>query len=399
VRTRSAAALLTAYADRFDRALSDGTHSIASPLGAWLLVALVAPAASGAERDELEAALGTTAHHASRLAGELLATEHPAVTSALALWYRDGLLRPSFHEWARSLPSATDAGPIPSQAEADAWTARATKDLITRFPSDLDERVVLVLASALATRITWSAPFTLVPSVVLESPWAEEVRWALGADAGAHPMLIAHTDGAGDVAVVAATSDDELTVVSVIADPSVAAADVRAAALDVATLVVGGDSAVTKRSLFDLPLGNGPAWSIWEQPRRVDEDPETYAGHLPAWSTSRDHDLLALAGELGIGPACTCLSQFVEGGGGPFQAKQVATASFDRLGFEAAAITDMAARGMAPASRPEVQRRATLRFGHPYAVVVVATDDDGGPWHGVPVFSAWVAEPAESGPA
>jgi hypothetical protein len=43
-----------------------------------------------------------------------------------------------------------------------------------------------------------------------------------------------------------------------------------------------------------------------------------------------------------------------------------------------------------------VARVAELRFGHPYAVVAVATDrrvGGTGPWHGVPVFSGWVAEP------
>ncbi|MCI4061131.1 hypothetical protein MRQ36_00505 [Micromonospora sp. R77] len=43
-------------------------------------------------------------------------------------------------------------------------------------------------------------------------------------------------------------------------------------------------------------------------------------------------------------------------------------------------------------------RTAELRFGHPYAVVAVATDerrDGAGVWHGVPVFSAWVATPQE----
>jgi hypothetical protein len=45
---------VSAYADRFDRALSEGTNSIGSPLGAWLLLALVAPAATGSERAELE---------------------------------------------------------------------------------------------------------------------------------------------------------------------------------------------------------------------------------------------------------------------------------------------------------------------------------------------------------
>jgi len=47
-------------------------------------------------------------------------------------------------------------------------------------------------------------------------------------------------------------------------------------------------------------------------------------------------------------------------------------------------------------------RTAELRFGHPYAVVAVTADEPAGrqrrpaetsPWHGLPVFSAWVAKP------
>jgi hypothetical protein len=33
-----------------------------------------------------------------------------------------------------------------------------------------------------------------------------------------------------------------------------------------------------------------------------------------------------------------------------------------------------------------------LRFGHPYAVVALVQDVTS-PWHGLPVFSAWVTEP------
>ena len=44
------------------------------------------------------------------------------------------------------------------------------------------------------------------------------------------------------------------------------------------------------------------------------------------------------------------------------------------------------------------QRRvAELRFGHPYAVVAVTSDAAGGPWQGVPVFSAWITEPVDAG--
>ena len=62
--------------------------------------------------------------------------------------------------------------------------------------------------------------------------------------------------------------------------------------------------------------------------------------------------------------------------------------------------------GGLPRKRAGVLRVADLRFGHPYAVVAVATDDrsraligalqTNGPWHGVPVFSGWVATPTDA---
>jgi hypothetical protein len=48
---------IAAYAARFHGALGSG-HRAASPLGAWLLLALVAPAAEGERREEIEEALG-----------------------------------------------------------------------------------------------------------------------------------------------------------------------------------------------------------------------------------------------------------------------------------------------------------------------------------------------------
>jgi hypothetical protein len=83
------------------------------------------------------------------------------------------------------------------------------------------------------------------------------------------------------------------------------------------------------------------------------------------------------------------------------------SATYDRTGFEAAALTamDVALGGAAMMPRPGVQRTATLRFGHPYAVVAVTSHQSPedrydrpstAPWHGLPVFSAWVAEPTSA---
>ena len=44
------ATLVARYAERFNAAFADGVHAVTSPLGAWLLLALVAPAAEGDAR-------------------------------------------------------------------------------------------------------------------------------------------------------------------------------------------------------------------------------------------------------------------------------------------------------------------------------------------------------------
>ncbi len=397
--TPSTPELVRGYAERFDTAFSDGSHSVGSPLGAWLLLALVAPAATGADRAQLEAVLGTDADDASARASELLRSPHPAVASAVALWYRNELLVPEFAEWARTLPAMVETGEVPSQEAADGWASHVTDGLIERFPLELDTDIVILFANVLATRVEWATVFEVVNGAALGAPWGERVHKVLYAPPE-HTLLIATTERAGDIAVHAASSRDGLLVVSAIADPATPAADVRAAAHELGG-ALASSSRVDVRSLFDLPLGDGHAWSIAERqvtPDDEDGEPvrEIYTGLVPAWTATGDLDLLS-HGALGFPAACQSLGAFCRG---PvlYEAKQVAVARFDRRGFEASAITSMAVRLSSPPPGPTVaQRAATLRFNRPYAVVAVALDSGGGPWNGVPVFSGWVAEPSEPG--
>jgi hypothetical protein len=48
--------------------------------------------------------------------------------------------------------------------------------------------------------------------------------------------------------------------------------------------------------------------------------------------------------------------------------------------------------------QPGTYREAELRFGHPYAVVALTTagSEAASPWHGLPVFSAWISEPDDA---
>jgi hypothetical protein len=401
-QTVDVAACVAGYAARLHRVIGDG-HHVASALGCWLLLALAGPASTGADRATLEDVLGCDADAAARAAAGLLGNPHPAVASAAAVWTAGGQpLSAEFARWQEGLPPEVARGAVPDQAGADAWTREHTFGLIDRFPVRITPAVHLVLATALATKVSWQTPFELAPAADLgaDSSWSREVRTVLRApkprpgQPPGHTQFIAVSEDAGDVAVHAARARDGLLVVSVAADPAVPAGRVLAAAHRIACARATG-APVPRRSLADLPAGPGPAWVVRDDQPATGADSCTAV--LPAWRASSTHDLKHA--ELGFPAAKDALAP----GGDPWQARQAAMARYTRLGFEAAAVSGMAvALSMI---RPARQRVAELRFGHPYAAVAVTTDGNGaapaeavqpGGWHGLPVFSAWVSEPAEA---
>ncbi|MFG3557024.1 hypothetical protein ACGGAQ_21825 [Micromonospora sp. NPDC047557] len=395
---------LSAYAERLHATIGD-RHHVASPLGAWLLLALSAATADTDPEPatgQLADALGTDLARAAEVARALLDAPHPLVASATALWLRPGRFTDESAGWRAALPAATEVGTLPDQAGLDAWAREHTDGLIETFPLKVHPDVVFALASALATRISWAQPFEVTDARALgpASAWARDLRRALRSPDHGHQGAIVTTERAGDVIVHAAraqaTDGAGLVVLSVAAAPHVPPTDVLAAAYDLSAGAADGAQPAGRRSLFDLPLGEAPLWTLHEERVRTrarDGREERHSAVLPCWSARSEHDLTAEP--LGF-PAATAalagaLAQPVQG----FEARQVAMARYGRYGFEAAAVTGMFGTVSLP---PEgVARTAELRFGHPYAVVAVATDSraDGvtGPWHGVPVFSAWVTEP------
>ncbi|WP_320066200.1 hypothetical protein [Micromonospora sp. RTGN7] len=405
---------LARYAARLHASVGD-RHHVASPLGAWLLLALGASAPhpdGGPDRGtgDLADALGIDPTVAVRAAAALLDAPHPLVPSATAGWHRPDADSPALAAWRAALPRATETGPLPVQAGLDAWAREHSAGLIERFPLTLSPRVVLALASALATRISWAVPFDVAPATALgpDSPWTGRLTRVLRTPAYGHRAWIATTPEAGDVAVHVADARPAtetaggpdgagdagagLSVVSVAAAPGVAPARVLAAAYRIAA-DADAETPTGRRSLFDLPLGATPLWTLREEAVRTyarDRREERHAATLPCWSARGEHEL-ARPG-LGFPALARVLAPLI--GGTEIEARQAVVARYTRYGFEAAAVTGAFATVSLP---PEgVARTAELRFGHPYAVVAVATDrrgDDVGPWHGVPVFSGWVAEP------
>jgi len=375
------------YATRLHGAAGD-RHHVASPLGAWLLLALAAPASTGQDRQTLTDVLGCDVDAAARAAADLLADPHPLVAAAAAIWTaRDYTGTAGFQKWLAGLPAPVTTGDLPGQAGLDGWAREHTFGLIDRFPVDT-ERAFLVLATALATKVSWQLPFDVAPASSLgsDSSWAGQLNHVLRTPvrpgARGHAQFITGAPDGGDVIVQAAAAVGGLLVISVGALPEVRAERVLALANDLGYRLATG-ARVERRNLADLPLGEGALWVL----REVMAEADWCSAVLPAWSASSQLDLTDpvlgfLSAKRGLVP-----------GPDPWEATQAAMARYSRTGFEAAAVTGFA---VAVAARiPAQHRHAELRFGHPYAVVALV-QDAGSPWHGLPVFSAWVSEPEDA---
>lgn len=380
------------YATRFHRMLG-GTHGVASPFGAWLLLALVAPAASGTRRTALADVLGCDPDEAFAAATRMVHEPHAELVLGAAAWHDPGYESEALLGFLRRLAAHADTGPIPTQPEVDAWAREHTLGLIERFPLDLDPSVVLLLATAIAAKVSWYAPFLLAPaeSALLPADAAFAGKPLLR-DPGARAWGGILQTHAGLLAGYVAQSPDGLYVMSAIGEPGADPSAVLDATEALATEIASGGRP-EPTSLFDLPLGDGPAWRITEETTSFTGSPERYEFLLPAWEATSDHELLGR--DLGFAEAGAALIALLPPNGYQLDARQSAMARYTREGFEAAAVTGMAVATSARSPREGLVRTARVEFTRPHAVVAATSGD--GDWDGLPVFSAWVAEavPAE----
>jgi hypothetical protein len=382
---------------------------VASPLGAWLLLALCAPLASEVVRTELAEVLGIDPTVAADNAAALIASPHPVVGSGIAMWNRPQFETRELAKWRESLPRGTDTGDIPSQARLDEWAADRTMGLMRRFPLEVSPDDVVLLASALATKVSWEMPFTLASASALGSTsnWAGFLSHVLASPEGdpRHDQFVTETNHAGIVIVHNVGARGGLRLISVAAEEDVRAVDVIGAAYEIACAETVEPRSVKRLSLFDLSVGEGPLWMIQEEQVETPAPggrEERCRAVLPAWSAQSDLDLTSTA--LGFHSAAQALAAALQIEDFRYRAAQSAMASYSRIGFEAAAVTGFAVAMSRPRMVQGLRRTAQLRFGHPFAVVAVTVDDerqdsvpaDHSQWHGMPVFSAWVTEAAEA---
>ncbi len=127
-----------------------------SGAGVWPLLAILASAADGPARDELQAAVG--AGHGTAEAVDLLRilSEGAATNAALGIWVRAGL--PLHQEWVATLPAGV-IEELAGQSKLDEWASEHTLGMIEHFPMQVSPEDLLVLATALAAKTRWRDEF------------------------------------------------------------------------------------------------------------------------------------------------------------------------------------------------------------------------------------------------
>lgn len=319
-------------------------QSISSPFGAWLVLA----ATGRLQVADLDRA------------GALLDSVPAGLKAAVAAWGDPGVGPFSFF---------VERGPLPSKSTADAWAKEHTDEMIKEFPGEIPPAIpgAFLLASAIMGRTSWPEPLPEVSSLQLGGSFAGRVARCLLVSETHHQISLC-ADGPDLFVVVSTHGTNGITVHSVLApdhwSPTTAQQVARRVAAGQAHHAVR-DSDDWARAARELP-------GVTRTPISHARGDVTRA-YLPAWEANT---LIKLADA----------PYFRDRGE---EALQVAYAKFDTTGFEAAAITAVAA-GSAPMPASETFHLHLARFARPYAFAASWRGD--GPWDRVPLFEGWVTD-------
>jgi hypothetical protein len=388
------AELVSTYSQRLHPFVAAADNTVVSPLGMWLLLASVAPVASGDLATRLEDILGCSCDEAVALSKAFDVDLQPGVRSAIALWSNE-LQGELAESWGKQLPPSAQLGPIPTQADADAWAREKTDGLITTFPVTIDSLTRLLLASAVATVGKWAVEYDQIAAKYATretSPWHEAT----------HKFLSTTKSGASHVVRLMSGElvgvHRNITTNGTVVFSVVGASDVTEGLGQAHQILDAARSGQLSEMIVDpwlLPVGEGLAWNVDERTMKSSR-PDNRLDlrcYLPEWSVRASHDLMidqatgmASAGAIVI----DVLGSSPEGD--DVVAVQDVTATYSATGFSAAAITVLAieARGMPKEPDNEILCRSVRQyFDKPYAVVACTGEDQGC----VPLFDAWVSAP------
>lgn len=378
--------ILDVFAANFHQEFSQ-EHRVASPLGAWCLLAFIA-ANDENPRKEVIDNLGCSTQEAKEILLTLLKDKPEVVSLAVNSWLNPSIAGSStFSQWVQDVTDiAKPSIRIPDSKELNEWVDKKSLGLITEFPVTINPDDFLALfATVVATDISWKAPFKVISVEEMTEAWSVK-NILLENDANNSYVHDDPTYGKFGVHC-GTTAENDLNVYSVIAfDENVSEETTMA----IARSIAGGW--YRKVVNTDLPVGdsyNGTL-TVTENPKSFTPD-DTVQSYLPAWKTSNKFDLK----DSGLGFE-ESISRFSETGGDvDFKVQQVAVAEYNALGFKAAALTfGIMARSAMPMYQYE-NRNVVIRFNRPFAVIATVNTSDP-VWNRVPVFDGWITEAVEA---
>ncbi|KXK58319.1 hypothetical protein AWW66_30455 [Micromonospora rosaria] len=352
----------------------DGRSTVLSGAGVHPLLALLAPHAAGATREELLSVVGDPG------AGVDL-TGSPGATLAVSAWTAAGL--PLTERWLAAVPEPVrqrlTGDPAADQRALDGWAAARTDGVIPRVPVRVTRADLLVLVSALLVRTTWAQPFTERRFTPAADPWRGHDLPGLYQSTGDVGRLRVVSTSAGPVTLLTVPGTDDVDVLLVLGTPQRPAREVLPAAIGAraggtALPVTAGPGVSTRTVLSPSPA---PELHVWTVPFDVDAE----------------HDLLAHADLFGLRAATDPRTGHFPGISplplAVSQARQSATATFTATGFTAAAVTALSMRfGSAPPRATAPKEIVHLEITPPFGFLAVHRPT------GLVLFAGWVTEPA-----
>lgn len=371
---------LQEYATDFYSGTEFGESNIvSSPLGSWLLVASVASGLDFSSNSPLKAEVENTLHmsieEASNAVKEIL-EQYRELNYVSKAWTNPNLTSlPAVQKWVEANTLIPHEGNIPSQKSIDEWAATNTNDLIKKFPSEMNEATMVVIANIIYSKLAWKTQFKAVPANEPMSRWG--VENVLVANATEDVRFVKDTDGNVFASYQVKAKGDKESVSLV---TSLSGDNDPKKLMD----VIGNIDEMEDLTPDEAVLLNCSKDIFRVKEVRRGTVPTVIVANVPAWDAESEHSLLK---NKALGYQ-SLFEAFGEGADGGFeaQAKQIAVAKFDKDGFEAAALTAMV---MARCAMPSLVTQTVyeLNFANPFVFVSYLQK--------LPVFSGYICNAKE----
>lgn len=361
--------------------------TVFSPVGVWPVLAILADAATGDVKVDLEEALCLKKTRSSNLVDAALSTldfldQNELLDAAVAVWVSQTLGVKD--EWLARLPEASRGlltKTSSDQATLDQWAQERTRNIFTSFPAMVKETDDLVLASAVALNMRWPKEF-----------WLEEDGRLTNSTRGLD--VIRTAEGVSTVRVQGTKIQrtwgrpPSVDCFLVIGEQNAAAADVLSRGL--ALVRKYGTKSTTYKQALKMS-GPGLTRRVVEKHFKADNEEPFVSITTRGFKVRAEHDLLS-SGVFGLKrasaetlepaqhfPGITDSPLWVTTAG------QSAVARFHSKGFSAAAITSMHGVG---AARPTAGRALFLdiNIDRPFGFLCVEPESE------IVTFAGWVTE-------